>query len=315
MKSWQRSPLASIVICARSVSCEQSARLRAGWSGIALSFGSRLGVTSGGRETVEIGGRQAVFAWMLEEAVDANGNLIHYGYVRDGGRLYLAEIRYGTYRIVFDYESRPDPILSGRRGVQVSTSRRCRAIRYFIEHLQGPPVRVYTLGYRQDPHAGISLLSSFAMMGIRVTQGKEERQEVHADSPLTTPDSLRPLAVTKASRPLVQLQPPSSVGQPDTELVDVLGDGLPDVVELRGSGSLWWQNLGGGRWAAPRTLPSFPAAIQLGARNVAFADLTGTATADLFNLEEAPFGIYINEAGRGWTKRHAYRRRPPFRLE
>ena len=276
-------------------------------------FSYRLGVTSDGRETVEIGGLQSVFAWMLEQAVDGNGNLIHYGYVRDGGRLYLAEIRYGTCRIAFDYESRPDPIVSGRRGVQVFTSRRCRAIRYFMDHLQTPPVRVYTLGYRHDPHASISLLSSFAMTGIRVAQGKEERQsapELHFDYTGFDPESRR----YQSFETVGSAQPPSSVGQPNTELVDVLGDGLPDVVELRGRGSLWWQNLGGGRWAPPRALSSFPAAIQLDARNVAFADLTGTATADLFNLEEAPFGFYINEAGKGWTKRHVYRRRPPFDL-
>ena len=276
-------------------------------------FSYQLGITPGGRETVEIGESQAIFAWLLEEAVDANGNRIRYRYFRDGGRLYLSGVSYGIYRISFDYESRPDPTINARRGVQIVTKQRCRAIRYFIDRLQAPPVRVYSLGYRQDSHAHVSLLSSFEMTGLRVDQEREERQSaprLQFAYAAFNPASRRYQSFeTRGSA-----QPPPSVGEPDTELVDLLGDGLPDVVELRGGGSLWWQNLGGGRWAAPRTLPSFPAAVQLGARNIAFADLTGTCTADLLNLEDAPFGMYINEPGRGWIRRHAYRRRPPFDL-
>ncbi len=276
-------------------------------------FTYRLGVTPEGRETVNIGGREATFAWMIEEALDANGNRIQYNYLRDGGRLYLLEIQYGIYRIEFEYESRPDIIANARRGAEVSTSLRCQRIQYFIDSLQVLPVRVYALNYQQENYSEISLLTSVEMTGLRVTPDGEERQSAPRLQFAYTefdPSSRRYQSFdTVGAAP-----PPLSVAQPDTELVDVLGDGLPDVVELSGRDCLWWQNLGDGRWAAPRTLPNLPAPIQLGARNVAFADLTGTATADVLNLEDAPFGIYLNKAGSGWTKRHVYRRRPPFDL-
>ena len=235
---------------------------------------------------------------MLEQAVDANGNLIHYGYVRDGGRLYLAEIRYGTCRIAFDYESRPDPIVSGQRGVQVFTSRRCRAIRYFMDHLQTPPCESIRSATGTS-HPSISLLSSFAMTGIQGAQGRIQRR-VHRSSISTTPDSIQSPAVIKASK-LWAL--PATIECRSAEYrARRCARGRPSRCRRVARQASLVAESGRRALSAPTCAVELPRGIQLDARNVAFTDLTGTATADLFNLEEAPFGFYINEAGKGWTK-------------
>ena len=47
--------------------------------------------------------------------------------------------------------------------------------------------------------------------------------------------------------------PATSLAHPDLELVDLFGNGLPDILEMNGT-VRYWRNLGGGRFDLPREM-------------------------------------------------------------
>ena len=70
--------------------------------------------------------------------------------------------------------------------------------------------------------------------------------------------------------------PARSLSNRDLELVDLFGNGLPDVLEMNGS-VRYWRNLGGGRFDRPREMTSAPAGLDLATQ--ACSCWTPTATA------------------------------------
>src|SRR5215207_418832 len=69
-----------------------------------------------------------VFAWHLDQELDAAGNSITYKYIRNSGRLLLDEIQYSIFRVRVQYESRPDILRSGVAGFERLTSLRAASI-------------------------------------------------------------------------------------------------------------------------------------------------------------------------------------------
>ena len=51
--------------------------------------------------------------------------------------------------------------------------------------------------------------------------------------------------------------PATSLAHPDLELVDLFGNGLPDILEMNGT-VRYWRNLGGGRFDLPREMRTAP---------------------------------------------------------
>lgn len=58
------------------------------------------------------------FSWSLSHVVDVNGNSMGYAYVDGGQGHRLSQITYGVNRVDFQYESRPDPVMSYRSGMR-----------------------------------------------------------------------------------------------------------------------------------------------------------------------------------------------------
>ena len=52
------------------------------------------------------------------------------------------------------------------------------------------------------------------------------------------------------------------MANPDLELVDLFGHGLPDILELGGT-ARYWRNLGNGRFDRPRSISEVPAGLSL----------------------------------------------------
>jgi RHS repeat-associated protein len=77
--------------------------------------------------------------------------------------------------------------------------------------------------------------------------------------------------------------PPVSLADASTDTVDLVGDGLPDIVQLNGS-ARFWRNRGAGRYVRPEELPQLPAGIDLGDPGVQMADMNGNGRADLLTL-------------------------------
>lgn len=92
--------------------------------------------------------------------------------------------------------------------------------------------------------------------------------------------------------------PPVHLDDPRAHLVDLNGDGLPDLVLVHRGRVEVWPGLGGGRFGAPFTLDNAP---DLGAdydpRRVRWADLSGSGQADLIYQERGRVTVYLNQGG------------------
>ncbi|MER5942507.1 SpvB/TcaC N-terminal domain-containing protein [Streptomyces sp. NPDC001928] len=233
-------------------------------------------------------GRIAV--WHLSETEDPWGNRIEYLYERDPDatgydQLYLSQIRYAEHnapdsgflvRVLLSYEPRPYACSDRRHGFEIRTTRRCTTISTWIGHTD-PPQLARTVNLTYTPAAGnaTSLLSTVQVTGH--------------DGPRT--ESLPPLelsysAFTPQERrhvPLSGTLPERALSEKELELVDLFGDGLPSAVRIDGA-VRYWRNLGGGRFAPPRTMDQAPAGLTLGSAGVRLADMTGDGHADLLVL-------------------------------
>lgn len=294
----------------REVSFKRVERSGSGWE-VRDRGGRRylLGMSSATRIEDTTGGAIRTYTWLLERAIDRNGNEIAFSYHRDAGQLYLAAISYGIYTITFDYEQRPDPRSDRRAGFAVTTALRCTDITYRLNGDPDPIFRRYSLAYLECPYTGLSQLASIVCTGHR--QG-------HAGAELASLPALRfGYTSFQIGRRLQRFEaegeqpPPLPLSDPDMDMIDLYGTGLPGVIQLSGPIRRFWANRGG-RWGPPQSLRDLPAAVTLADRAVAFADMNGDGTADLLTLEEPPLGYYRNEAGHGWTRRTRFRRAPQF---
>ena len=78
----------------------------------------------------------------------------------------------------------------------------------------------------------------------------------------------------------------------DTDLVDLNGDGLPDLLTLTGATPTWSPNLGGARFGFPRALAQVPSPLRLSSPKVTFANMSGSGNADVLILDQPLSGYY-----------------------
>ena len=274
--------------------------------------------------------------------VDRDGQPVTYpdgsavGYERDGRRY--------AFEVVFDYgdwdvptrDPHPAPLLPGqqerfgasvpvrqdrfstfRPRFEVRTLRRCRRVLMFhhFAELGGPTlVRSTDLGYRDDPATFLSFLTSVTVVGYRRDASGEY-----------TSSSMPPVTFGYSEfRPQEQRyqslaarggdMPPAELGDAQFALVDLFGDGLPDVVQTSPSGIRYWRNLGAGVLDRPRSFTAVPAGLGLAGAGVGFADMGGDGQADLL-VHSAPLpGFFETTADGTWQTFRPYDSPPGFDL-
>jgi RHS repeat-associated protein len=281
--------------------------------------------------------RTHVFAWKLTHTEDPFGNRIEYEYERDMGgsgphhwdQLYLARIRYVDYgddhthprflvNVAFVYELRLDDSHSEyRSGFEIRTRKRCKRIVVRTDAETDQQVRTYDLIYLDQrtnqsalvPLNGVSLLSQ-----IKVTGHDGNRTET------LPPLEFRYTSFEPKQRDFFPLQgsdlPAQSLANPDFELVDLFGSGLPDMLEMNGT-VRYWRNLGSGRFDLPRLMRDAPAGLTLADAGVQFIDANGNGRTDLLVTNGAMSGYFPLSFGGHWDRRsfQRYRQAPSFNLE
>lgn len=261
----------------------QGWRVRTGDGGTML-----LGTTADSRESE--GGRD--FAWYVTEERDAAGNTVEYSYRREGGQLYLEEIRYGIFRVRWIYEERPDVLRNGRAGFERVTRLRIARIEVHCERLAPTLMRTYSIEYAQA-HNHSSLLASIRLWA-------EQDGELAEQPRLTFDYSTLDLERFTLDEAEAWIRPPS-VDDPATQLVDLDSDGLPDVLQLEHGRALRWINAGQGRLEGPVELDGIPALLSLDRPNVAFADLDGDGRVELFAVDQPLALAYRGDGAGGFS--------------
>jgi RHS repeat-associated protein len=258
------------------------------------------------RPETRSGGAGGVFRWALERMTDRSGNEISFEYQRDGGQLYLTRITYGAQAVVtIAYEARPDALTDYRAGFPVTT--RLRAARVTTSS-RGVQVRRYELAY--EAPSATSVLSRLASVTMFGTDDKTHLPPVSFGYSGFDPAREQVRSLPNA--------PAFSLADPNTELTDFDGDGLPDLVHtalgrhevaLNGGDATGW------RPATP--IPSSPA-VQLATRGTELADVNGDGIADLLAKLAPGAGdfVYFQNRGTGdWGAATRFRNNPAFSFE
>jgi len=230
-------------------------------SGITWSFGGR------GFEEAE---GPNVAAYLPSKAVDLHGHVISYQWDTSSGYALLQQVTWNDFgasarnEILFSYENRPDPHLIFSTGIKQALTKRMTAIE--VQH-GGTLVRRYELTYGQDAH---SRLASVTLVG------RDGSSKLPTLSLAYTPQSLKPTTVA------MQNAPGRTPGDPNVEISDLDGDGLPDLlVTLPGQFSSFL-NQDGVSWQGEVDWdPSVSPSMALGQTGVQLADLDGDGAIDL----------------------------------
>lgn len=280
-----------------------------------------------------------IFNWLLEREVDTRGNTITYSYTNfpgsnDLNQRYLAEIRYGPGRppwnhfhfVKFNYEERWDWFEDCRPGFPVRTGHRLSSVvvatqgELIAGHLHGDfngdgvqdsLNRHYDLGYLSQegsPTHG-SLLQRITEIGA---------DGISALPPLTLgysvcapPDRLSAANAMIGSRQ----EPPVVMNSPLVDLVDLNGDGLPDVLETGGLTHLVYMNEGSDGdplhpqliWGSPNEVDSASGdawLYTLSSSSTHLADMDGDGRADLVHRRSDATVLYFSNLGtNAWAER------------
>jgi RHS repeat-associated protein len=285
--------------------------------------------------------RSEIFNWKLIETRDPFGNRILYDYDRDLGdtvdhlwdQLYLKRIRYVDYTdaqssderflvsVTFNYEVRPDPFSDYRPGFEIRTNRRCDSIEIRTHADRERLVRVYHLSYldqRAVPIEQLPLNAASLLSEVRVEGHDDERSDPEQLPPLefgyTTFEPLKrryqPLTGPGGARPT------RSLGNPEYELVDLFGNGLPSVLEFNEQ-VRYWRNGGNGQFDLMRTMETAPAGLRLSEPGVQLLDANGNGRADLMVIDGLRKGFFPLTFGGQWSERGfvPYRSAPTVNLD
>lgn len=289
---------------------------------------------------------EQIFAWLIGETLDPFGNRIAYRYRDDdglgGAQRHIREIAYVdlpdrgpdaflvTITFLYDDDAppsgvtasvparaRPDRLSGCRAGFEVATARRCKwiVVSTHADPAIAKPVRAYELVYRDEIEAGDEATSLLVRIG---EIGFDDDGIGHREAP---PIEFAYTRFEPARRRFSTLQGPAipavSLAAPGTELVDLFGNGLPDIVEMSGIGACYWRNRGGCRFDAPRDFPFVPGEWRSPATRLQLLDANGDGRADLLVTGEHGAGYWpLTFAGafdrRSWQP---YRVAPGFSLD
>lgn len=295
--------------------------------------------------------RRIYYGNFPEPLLDEQGQTVTYpdgtpiGHQRDGRRY--------AFEVVFDYgdweiptkDPHPGPIPTGQQELfgpdpsrslahnpvpiredrfsnfrarfEIRTLRRCRRVLMFHHFAElGSPtlVRSTHFYYRNDPDTRLSFLTSVTVTSYRKDTGGHYTS---AGMPPVTftysefrPHEQRYQSIAAQGNDM----PPLALNDPNVALVDLFGDGLPDVLQSSPAGFRYWRNLGRGLLDRPQAMPQIPAGIALGHPGVGFGDMGGDGQADLLVHSGPLQGFFETTPDGTWQTFKPYDVFPSFSL-
>lgn len=287
--------------------------------------------------------RSNIFSWALTKTEDPFGNVILYGYTREMvvtpssandphiyDQIYLSTIKYAQYlagsltkylcEVRFEYEERPDPHSSYKQGFEMRTTKRCVRLETYTNAVSLIKTKTYHFSYNTNlPLNGATLLKSVSVEG-HPSSGSGEQSE------FMPPLEFGYSVFDPAKRDLQEITGPfplNSLAEPGFELVDVTGNGIPDLLQLNGT-ARYWTNKGNGQFGPPKNLnltSSFeivPSAKAEGAGmpGIAFIDANGDGRTDLLVLNGLTSGYFPGAFKKVWNENgfRPYSQNPSFSL-
>lgn len=254
-----------------------------------------------------------VQSWLLEREEDLNGNTINYEYSRIDGYQYLSAVRYATFRVVFEYEARPDVVFNGRAGFFRRITQRCKSISLYLS-TTNQKVRALNLEYTHDDLSGVSLLTGAQLSGHKPGKPDIAKAPISFSYYRFDPKQFE----IRWQEPENDNSSPPSFEDPDTVLIAMEDLPLPGILVNRNGRHYYWGTDGNGNWKSPRILGNAPFGNSFIHDGVQFVDMDASGSADmLVGLNNNPLnGFYENRGSKGWGDFIFYPRQsralPPF---
>ncbi|HYD50764.1 MAG TPA: SpvB/TcaC N-terminal domain-containing protein [Terriglobales bacterium] len=265
------------------------------------------------------------FRWLVDAVVDTNGNRIDYFYERSDdspGELYLSEIRYNLngsafQSVVFDYEERADAFSDYRGGFLIRTARRGVSVRMLS---RGELVREYRLSYESTasevygdggaPPAGVELKTSLLTKVVQFDRNGRNYLPPLRFGYTRLQSAAAPALRQMANAPLALVQ---RIVSGSADLLDVDGDGLPDVLDTTDAQHVYYPNLGRDRFGAAGIMavggePLEITGASLGQNTAVLADMEGDGMSDL--LRAPGDVVYRNRGDGSWAEGAAFENFP-----
>ncbi|MFN3201426.1 MAG: SpvB/TcaC N-terminal domain-containing protein [Bradymonadia bacterium] len=248
-------------------------------------------------------GADGVFRWHLVEQRDKFEHPMRLFYVTLDGRPYLDEIEY-IYddngdehgRVQFGYEVRPDPVSDARSGFNEIMSRRLSTIETYFD---GTRVRRYVLDYEDaELSGGLSRLASVQMLGL-------DEQPFSSSTGFTYSGGIGTGEPALVDMGFVGGSPVTG----NATLVDLNGDGLPDMLDTTQPGAhrIYLNTLGGDgshQFSAARESElGIQAGHQLSSPYTQILDINGDGKTDLLNAQTGE--ALLNDGSGDWGERVA----------
>lgn len=250
---------------------------------------------------------ERVQEWLLERSLDVSGNTVEYGYRHEDGIAYLASVRWAAYELRCVYEARSDVRQDARAGFVRAATQRCGAIELFLDPGTAAErrVRSWSVGYREEPACGVSLLESVTLTSHGAAE--DGSQDVRRAPVSFGYSSFDPRAVRVRFMEAPDGAEPPPLDTSDTALVTLDDAPLPGVLQVVGGRQFYWPNRGDGRWGPVRPVGETEGVDSFGASGVLFADATGSGTPDLLvGGDQSQHGYYENGGADGWGRFVAY---------
>ncbi len=247
----------------------------------------KLGTASDSAVT-SVDGSQ-VYQWYIDSSQDSNGNEVTYSYstLDDTRTVYLAAINYNDNRtgVTFNYEKRPDPIVSFRSGFKLAQRYRLKSVAAFNNNT---PVYCYKFTYES--------VNEWQMLS-RLSRVDKVAENSIDRSPATTYQytEFSESAFTTSYIPSGKYLPVTSK---DADFIDINADGLPDFINTGFSPNQYWINQGtnaqGEVVFSSLQKMSTHSRSKLSSPYVKWADMTGDGKVNILNITSRQTNIFFH---------------------
>lgn len=247
--------------------------------------------------------------------------LFDYGDLPDRPPIPYDTARFPNKQSSADWPVREDPFSNFRAGFEVRTLRRCKRVLMLHHFKEGelasaPLVKSTDFNYEIDKESLLSFLSSVTVVGYRKDPG-DDKKYLPADMPPVTfkyskfkPQEQRYKSVAAKTNDF----PPRALNDPNFIMIDLFGDGLPDILNTTSTGYFYWRNLGNATVDQRHLLHAAPASFVLGQSHVAVGDMGGDGLADIVVKAPSLSGFYEATPDGNWKAFKHFESMPSFNL-
>nr|WP_254313899.1 SpvB/TcaC N-terminal domain-containing protein [Vibrio coralliilyticus] len=246
---------------------------------------------------------EKTFRWYIESMRDANGNLVEFKYTKldETTAVYLESISYndGISKVLFEYEIRPDILLSYRSTFSVETRFRIENISTF-----NYGEKVFSYEFKYDSITDWNSLSR--LVKVRKNAG---------DGSIYGPPTSYTYTSFSIDNPVTKYVPSAKtipLSSPNTDFIDINADGLPDVINTGASKHTYWLNQGLGDNQdvsfSPMERMGTYTRLKLSDKRVKWADVDGNGRVDILTLTSVSGQSYSLNTSHSWEVSARYGR-------